>query len=267
MLLQDIDTIFEYVDQTFITTINKNGIWNVSEFLANDPEKIVELSKNESCEQNQNLKSILKLRKFLFTHHASSAAGSWYSNNGIKSHTLESGIQCLDKILDGGFKGGLVYEVYGLPGSGRTQLALHLAAINAINGGNTLFIDTKNDFFVDRFSEILTNNLSVAEPASKRIKRNCDENDELLEGYLNKVRMAKLYVMEHLLDIFCNVVNDMNSLTCENDMLPDNWKFYRNIKLLVIDNIASLVLPLLGNERYPMSDIITLTSQLIEKIR
>ena len=59
----------------------------------------------------------------------------------------------------------------------------------------------------------------------------------------------------------------MNNLVGENDMLAENWKFYRNVRLLVLDNVASIVLPLLGNDSYPMSDIAALTSQLIENLR
>ena len=265
MLLNDIDKIFEYIDQGFLTILNNNKIKTVSEFLCTDPVKVVKLS--ESGCLKLNLKTILILRKYLFTHHSSSASGGWYSNHQISNKAFETDIKNIDKILNGGLKGGLVYEVYGLPGSGRTQLTLHLAAINAIKGGNTLFIDTKNDFCFDRFCEILTSNLKSVKPTAKRVKLNCDENDELIESYVNKVRMAKVYEMESLLDTMSCVVNDMDNLTCENDMLPENWKFYRNVRLLVLDNIASIVLPLLGNDSYPMSDITALTSQLIEKIR
>lgn len=267
MLLNNIDKVFEYIDQGFLTILNNNGIKTVSEFLCTDPVKVLKFSEDGCCQQKLNLKTILILRRYLFTHHASSAAGSWYSNNQISNKTLETDVKNIDKILNGGFKGGLVYEVYGLPGSGRTQLTLHLAAVNAIKGGNTLFIDTKNDFCVDRFCEVLATNLKSAKPTAKRIKLNCDENDELIESYLNKIKMAKVYEMELLLDTISGVLNDMNNLTCENDMVPESWKFYRNVRLLVLDNIASIVLPLLGNDRYTMSDITALTSQLIEKIR
>ena len=267
MLLNNIDKVFEYIDQGFLTILNINGIKTVYDFLCTDPVNVVKFSENGCCQQKVDLKTIINLRKYLFTHHASSAAGSWYSNNQISNKSIELDITNIDKILNRGFKGGLVYEAYGLPGSGRTQLTLHLAAVNAIKGGNTLFIDTKNDFSLDRFCEILSGNLKSAKPTAKRMKLNCDATDELIESYLNKIRLAKVYEMELLLDTISGVMNDMNNLTCENDMLPENWKFYRNVRLLVLDNIASIVLPLLGNDRYTMSDISALTSQLIEKIR
>ena len=267
MLLQSIDRIHEFLDQRSLNILNDNGIFSVSEFLCIDPNKVVEFFQGEPFDKKHSTSSILNCRKFLFSHHAAIAAGSWYSNVRTKNNIIETGIKCLDNILNGGFKGGLVYEVYGLPGSGRTQLALQIAANNTLHDGNTLYIDTKNDFCIDRFCEIVQNNLKHPKPPAKRKKLSCDENDELLESYINRVRMAKVYDMESLLATLGDIVNDMNSLTRENDMLLDTWKFYRNIRLLVIDNIASVVLPMLGNDHYPMSDITALTSQLIENIR
>ena len=93
-----------------------------------------------------------------------------------------------------------MYEVYGLPGGGRTQLVLHLAAKNALQGYNSLYIDTKNDFCIDRFSEIISGTLDSTNPnKAKKIKLNCDQNDELLESYVNKVKIAKVFNIESLL--------------------------------------------------------------------
>ena len=70
-----------------------------------------------------------------------------------------------------------------------------------------------------------------------------------------------------MLSSISNIIQNLNDLTSENCLSAENWKFYRNVKLLVIDNIASIVLPLLGDEKYPMGDITALTSDVIDKIR
>ena len=268
MLLHEISRVNEFIDQEFIKTLNNQGIWSVSDFIDEDPENIVKFSHNSPSEINLSLQSVLKFRKYLLANYPCQAAGTWYRDNRSILNELKSGISSFDHILDGGFKGGLVYEVYGLPGGGRTQLVLHLAAKNALQGYNSLYIDTKNDFCIDRFSEIISSTLDSSNPnKAKKIKLNCDQNDELLESYVNKVKIAKVFNIESLLEITSNIVDDLSTLTSNNNMLPDTWKFYRNIRLLLIDNIASIVLPLLGSERYPMSDITSLTSQLIDKLR
>ena len=266
MLLQNTEKIFEYINQKFLTVLEKKGIRTVSQFLCADPVEVAKYSEDTSAEK-VTLKTIISLRKYFFTQHAVSAAGSWYCNNQITNNTLETDVKNLDMTLSGGFKGGVIYEIYGSPGSGRTQLTLHTTAKNAMKGGNTLYIDTKNDFCIDRFCEIISSNFKSIKPPVKRIKPNCDENEELIEGYLNKVRVAKVFQIETLLNTTSEVANIMNNLVGENDMLAENWKFYRNVRLLVLDNVASIVLPLLGNDSYPMSDIAALTSQLIENLR
>ena len=268
MLLHEISKVNEFIDQEFIKTLNNQGIWSISDFIDEDPENIVKLSHNNPSEINLSLQLVLKFRKYLLANYPCQAAGTWYRDNRSIPNKLKSGISSFDHILDGGFKGGLVYEVYGLPGGGRTQLVLHLAAKNALQGYNSLYIDTKNDFCIDRFSEIISRTLDSSNPnKAKKIKLNCDQNDQLLESYVNKVKIAKVFDIESLLEITSNIADDLSTLTSNNNMLPDTWKFYRNIRLLLIDNIASIVLPLLGSERYPMSDITSLTSQLIDKLR
>ena len=63
----------------------------------------------------------------------------------------------LDNLLPGGFKTGSVYEVYGLPGVGKSQLCMTLAVSCALEfkGKSVLYIDTKNDLSAERILEIL----------------------------------------------------------------------------------------------------------------
>ena len=266
MLLSNVGSTYEFLDEECLNILNRNGIKRVSDFLSVDPEKIISLCNCLSSGKTLDLQSILSFRKYLFTHYAAFAAGGWYSNVR-KSTILATGVECMDNILCGGLKSGFIYEIYGFPGSGRTQFALFITANNAADKGNTLYIDTKNDFCIDRFCEIMSSKLKPNNSVAKRMKLNCDEHEEIMEGYVKNVRMAKVYDMESLLDAVSEIANSMDNLSGENDMLPEDWKFYKNIRLLVIDNIASIVLPLLGNEQYTMGDITALTSQFIEKIR
>jgi len=265
MLLENVERVHDFLSLDFITELSKRGVRTVSDFQRYDPEKIVEISHESKCELKETLNTVFKFRRHLFISHASSCDQSWYSTS-IKSNILRTRIKEFDAIFNWGFKGGFIYEVYGMPGTGRTQLSLYLTATNALNGGNTLYIDTKNDFCIDRFCEILSYNHKPQNEA-KRIKLNCDKNEELVQSYLNKIRLAKIFSIQSLLTTISSVVKNLSDLTSENSLSPENWKFYRNIKLLVIDNIASIVLPLLGNERYPMSDITAFTSEIIDKLR
>ena len=59
-------------------------------------------------------------------------------------------------MLGGGLGGGLVTELFGHPGTGKTQLCLTAAATSLLTSpGLVFYIDTKGDFSVDRFIQIL----------------------------------------------------------------------------------------------------------------
>lgn len=65
----------------------------------------------------------------------------------------------LDLILNGGIFIGQITEVYGLAGSGKSQLCMQLAINSVKQINNTvLYIDTKGDFSSIRVQKILDAN-------------------------------------------------------------------------------------------------------------
>ena len=67
---------------------------------------------------------------------------------------VHTGSQSLYQMV-GGLQGGLVYEVFGCSGSGKTELCLTAAAVCAEGGGRVTYVDTKGDFCAARFGDIL----------------------------------------------------------------------------------------------------------------
>lgn len=60
-----------------------------------------------------------------------------------------------DALLSGGIPAGKIFEVTGMPGSGKTQLCLQVAASNQMLGHPTFYISTKTPFVMSRYREIL----------------------------------------------------------------------------------------------------------------
>ena len=61
-------------------------------------------------------------------------------------------------MLGGGLRAGLVTEVFGHPGTGKTQLCLTAAVTSLLTSsspGLVFYVDTKGDFSADRFLQIL----------------------------------------------------------------------------------------------------------------
>jgi RecA/RadA recombinase len=68
--------------------------------------------------------------------------------------TISTGSKTLDALLGGGIRGGLITDVYGESGSGKTQLCF-TAAVNCANStGKVLFVDTAGTFRPERIMEI-----------------------------------------------------------------------------------------------------------------
>lgn len=65
------------------------------------------------------------------------------------------GCPAIDELLGGGFERGTVSQVYGPPGSGKSNLALSAAVSAAIDGERALYIDTEG-VSADRFDQLVS---------------------------------------------------------------------------------------------------------------
>jgi DNA repair protein RAD51 len=67
---------------------------------------------------------------------------------------LSTGLHKLDEFLRGGIPAGVIVDIFGGNGTGKTQLLLQLS-INSIKfGGNVLYLDTTGGFRPERILEI-----------------------------------------------------------------------------------------------------------------
>ncbi|MDZ7672789.1 MAG: ATPase domain-containing protein [Halanaerobiales bacterium] len=70
----------------------------------------------------------------------------------IESKRLSSGIEGLDKILNGGFIKNRTYLIMGGPGTGKTTLGLHFLDQGLKNNEKTMFInleEAKEELILD----------------------------------------------------------------------------------------------------------------------
>ncbi|NYT19780.1 MAG: DNA repair and recombination protein RadB [Methanosarcinales archaeon] len=70
---------------------------------------------------------------------------------------LASGCQPIDELLGGGFEAGVVTQIFGEAGSGKTNICLQLAVECVKNGKKAIFIDTEG-ISADRFRQIAGEN-------------------------------------------------------------------------------------------------------------
>lgn len=98
---------------------------------------------------------------------------------------ISTGLARLDDCLDGGFEKGIITEIYGEPGSGKTNLVL-FAAIKSAEVGKVIFIDTEG-VSTERISQISTNESALSNLKFFRI-RSYEEQLESVPKILNLIQ-------------------------------------------------------------------------------
>jgi len=173
-----------------------NNVSTVSAFIAHQPAIL-----NAKCEL-LTLEDIFTLRQFFI------------QNFGPCQVNLDpQNVKNLINDIINELKSDYIYEIFGSPGCGKTQISLYLTAQLAINDRKVFYIDTKNDFSLMRLKSFFGKN-----PEEK----------------LKNIKLAKVFDLHHVLLI----TDELASVEESRD----------KIDLIIIDNVASLVLPLLEDE-------------------
>lgn len=71
----------------------------------------------------------------------------------LKSRKLQLGVSCVDDLMGGGIEPGVITELYGEGGSGKSNMSMLFALAAIRNGQNAIFLDTEG-FSTDRFLQV-----------------------------------------------------------------------------------------------------------------
>jgi DNA repair protein RAD51 len=116
---------------------------------------------------------------------------------------ISSQIGSLDKILSGGLQNGIITEISGLRGTGKTQLALQFAIESLSNNKKILFIDTTVEFRPERFLQIIqSRNLPSSLLENLHVSRvtNTQEQIDVLTNFTNED--FSLLIIDNIADLF-----------------------------------------------------------------
>ena len=131
--------------------------------------------------------------------------------------------------LFGSLKGNHLYELYGGPGTGKTQLCLNLAARMSQSepNGKVLYLDTKNDLTHGRLKNFTQS------------QKNCEN-----------VLVSKVFDIHQAIEL--------TQKLCQDTDCPV-------ISILILDNITSLILPLVDED--DVTDIFCHIGDLIGNLK
>ncbi|MBU3967229.1 MAG: DNA repair and recombination protein RadB [Euryarchaeota archaeon] len=89
-----------------------------------------------------------------------------------KSEKILCDCKCIDELLGGGFERGIVTQIYGASGTGKTNICIQLSVAAVRSGKKVVFIDTEG-FSAERFRQIagddakkVAGDIIIYEPAS-----------------------------------------------------------------------------------------------------
>lgn len=72
----------------------------------------------------------------------------------MKVERVSTGSEPLDRLLNGGIEKGIITNVFGESGSGKTNVCVQVAAEVAASGKKLVYIDTEKGFSAERFTQV-----------------------------------------------------------------------------------------------------------------
>ncbi len=71
-----------------------------------------------------------------------------------KVERLKTGSESIDTLLNGGIEKGIITNIYGESGTGKTNLCIQLAVRTAEKGEKAIYVDTEGGFSPERFLQM-----------------------------------------------------------------------------------------------------------------
>lgn len=117
---------------------------------------------------------------------------------------ISTGCEPLDMILGGGVRPGEVTLIYGVPGIGKTSLAMQCALKCAEKNLKSIFIDSEHTFSLNRLRQMAGNDLEKVSPLIFIFKpRNFREQSLIIENLENyNLRSVALIIVDTITSLY-----------------------------------------------------------------
>jgi len=152
---------------------------------------------------------------------------------------ISTGLQKLDKFLSGGIPDGVIVDIFGGRGTGKTLLSFQLMINSIKNGGNVLYLDTSGGFRPERILEIqkkLKMDIDLLEKITVSRITNTSEQIKSLQNIVEN--NFSLIVIDNITDLFSYEYKNDESVFEKNSLF---MKYMHELSKFAITNKIPIV--------------------------
>jgi DNA repair protein RAD51 len=153
---------------------------------------------------------------------------------------ISTGHKKLDQLLDGGVKNGIITDIFGAYGTGKTQLAMQICINSLQKGGHIFFQDTTGEFRPERMLEIIkTHNFDPKLLDNVKVGRITNTSEQL--QYLSKITESEnfsLVIIDNVTDLFSF---EYSKVTQELEKRNLFMKYMHDLSLIAIQKKIPIV--------------------------
>ena len=173
---------------------------------------------------------------------------------------ISTGLKKLDEFLSGGIPDGIIVDIFGGSGTGKTQLLLQISKKCIIDGGNVLYFDTTGSFRPERILELQTQNELNSNFLEKITVSRITNTAEQIKSIQNIGTDFSLIVIDNVTDlftyeyskdektfeknsIFMNYMKELSNLALSKNIPIVVTNMIRNFEDKEIENMKSAIDP------------------------
>ena len=153
---------------------------------------------------------------------------------------ISTGLKKIDDFLSGGIPDGVIVDIFGGNGTGKTQLLLQLSINSIKNGGKVLFLDTTGGFRPERILEIQKKSNSNLNLLNNIIVSRITNTSEQINSIKNfKENNFSLIVIDNITDLFSYEYKNNQSVFKKNSLF---MKYMRELSLYAVTHKVPIVI-------------------------
>jgi DNA repair protein RAD51 len=152
---------------------------------------------------------------------------------------ISTGLEKLDEFLLGGIHNGVITDIYGANGTGKTQLLLQICINSIKNGGNVLYVDTTGGFRPERILGMQTQqNIEYNLLEKITVLRVTNTSEQINSIEIMNNQNFSLIVIDNITDLFSYEYQNEDSVFQKNSLF---MKFMRQLSFVSINKKIPIV--------------------------